>query len=213
MKQRSGIFSIFVLFIFLLSCTTTKMIPIQKVKVGRSIRIYLKNDSFKEGLLVNKNQEYIILVNIQNKEKEKIPLQTIRRIDYLNREFDYSGEEISEAEINKFKDNKYFMGYSIGGFVLGGLGGIVVGLPLWYAETGIKPLFTGGIGAIAGAIYFGHKGSNRDKERSIELIRLLRQRKQELKKRQQEELEKLEQLKKEKEKLQKKLQEKTRRKE
>jgi hypothetical protein len=189
------------------------MIPVEKVKEGKSARIYLKNQSFREGLILDNSNQTLIFLDVKNKEQIKIPYSRIRRIDYIDRYYDYAGNEISMAEIKKFKENKHFIAYTAGGFVLGGVGGILIGLPLWYAETGVKPLFTGGIGAIAGAIVFGVKGNNRDQERAVEFIRLLRKRKEELKMKQQEELRKLEKLKKEKEQLKQQLEQKKQRRE
>lgn len=206
MKRLAGILIIMVLgMIIFQSCASTKMIPPVKVKEGKSVRIYFKSESFREGLVLDNTQNELIFLDVKTREQMKIPYSKIRRVDYIKRQFDYSGEEISQAEIRKYKENKHFVAYTAGGFVLGGLGGILVGLPLWYAETGVKPLFTGGVGAIGGAIFFGIKGNNRDQERAVEFIRLLRKRKQELKQKQIEELKKLEQLKKEKERLKKQL--------
>lgn len=202
-----------VLWIFATGCSSTTMIPVEKVKTGKTVKVYLKNQTSVDGVLLEKSERDLLVLELEGKKEMAIPLETVRRIDYLDRYYDYSGEEISLAEIRKFKENTYFVGYTVGGFFLGGLSGIVVSLPLWYTETGVKPLFVGGITAIGGAIYFGQKGNQRDEERAVELIRLFRQRKSELHRKQQQELEELERLKEEKQKLEleKEKQEKQRR--
>ncbi|GAB4168183.1 MAG: hypothetical protein Kow00108_01140 [Calditrichia bacterium] len=208
MKRKNGWFSVLIVFsVVFLHCASNKMVPVENLKEGKTVRVYLKNAPYVDGLMLAKKDNGLLVLSIKDKKEILISKNKIRRIDYLDQVYDYGGEKISDAEIKKYRENKYFWGYSLGGLVIGGVGGILVGLPLWYMETGVRPYFTGGLGAIAGSIFFGRKGNLRDRERSIELIRILRQRKNELLLRQQEELKQLEEIKKQKEEMEKKLKE------
>ena len=132
----------------------------------------------------------------------------MKRIDYLDEYLDYNGDPVSNAEINRYKGKKHSVTYTMGGFVLGGIGGTALALPFWYADTGIKPYFIGGVGAVIGGVYFGFKGKKQDEERAVETIRLIRKKKAEIKEQtnqKQNELKELKKIEKEKKELKEKL--------
>ena len=196
--------------LLIVSCTSTKMIPVDKAKPGKTVKVYMKSGEKFDALLYENQEENIVIISKEMHKKINVPKKLVKRIDYLNEYLDYKEEPISKGELKKYKGKKHSVTYTMGGFIVGGISGVAVGLPFWYAETGVKPYFTGGIGAVLGGMFFGFKGKKEDEERAIETIRIIRQKKIEIQKQSDEkqnelkELKKIEQEKKElKEKLKK----------
>ncbi len=210
MKSINNILIILTLLL-LTSCSSNRLIPVNKAEAGKTAKVYLKSGSSFEALIYDNNGENLVVVSSITHEKVAVPKNKIKRVDYLNHHLDYSGNPISDAEIQKYKKKKNSVIYTLGGIALGGIGGVAVGIPFWYLETGIKPYFTGGIGAIIGGVFFGFEGKKKDEERAVETIRILRVKKEEIsreREKKQQELEELKRLQQEKEALKKKLQDK-----
>jgi len=207
MSRFRIIISLFVITL-LVSCASTRMIPIDRAEPGKTARVYMKSGEKFDALIFENQPENLVIISKEMHKKINVPKKLVKRIDYLDEYLDYNADPISNAEVNKYKGKKHSVTYTMGGFVLGGLTGVAVGLPLWYADTGVKPLFTGGVGAILGGVYFGFKGKKQDEKRAVETIRIVRQKKTEIRKQTGEkemELEKLKEIEQQKKELQKKL--------
>lgn len=205
-KERIYIFLVPMLIISLLaSCSAPRYLELNDVKKETSVRIYLAGGDVIEGLITGRSESEITFVNEKDHQSQTLPINDIRRIEKSAKNFDFRGNLISDAEIGQYKSNRNAWGYAIGGAALGGLFGIVVALPFWYADAGIPPYFTGGIGAIAGSIFFGIRGVQKDREIAVQNVRYLRERVEDLQTEKNEEERKLEELRKQTEELKKKI--------
>jgi len=188
------------------ACAPARVLQVQEIEPSYSIKIYTNDGKVLKGIVVKRERTAIVLVSEKDHKPYTIPLKDIRRVERSDQIYDFEGYPISEAEIVKYKDNRNAWGYAIGGAALGGLVGLVIALPMWYADVGgIPPYFVSGIGAVAGSIFFAMKGIRKDRDLAIEKIRYIRQRERELARQKEEEQKRLEEIKKQKEELLKKL--------
>lgn len=189
----------------LFSCSAPRYLELGDIKKETSVKIYLSGGAVIEGLITGRSDSEVFLMNEKDHQKHTLQVTDIRRIEKSGKNFDFGGNPISDAEIGQYKSSRNAWGYAIGGAVLGGLLGILVDLPFWYADAGIPPYFTGGIGATAGSIFFGIRGTRKDKEIAVETVRYLRVKEKDLQSQKEDEERKLEELRKEKEELKKKI--------
>jgi len=141
------------------ACSSSRYLNPMSLKENESIRLSTKENKIYEGLITQNNGEEIIIVSESDHKPHALKLTDIRRVEYSESNHDFLGYPISDAEIEQYKKNKNAWGYAVGGAVIGGLIGLVVALPFWASDAGgIPPYFTGGIGAVAGSIYFAGKG-------------------------------------------------------
>ena len=204
--QKKYVFFAYLLIIAtLFSCSAPRYLEINDIKSETSVKIYTSGGNVIEGLITGRSETEVTFVNQADHQAQTFPIDDIRRIEKSDKNFDFQGNLISDAEIGQHKSSRNGWGYAIGGATLGGLFGILVGLPFWYAESGIPPYFTGGIGATAGSILFGLRGIQKDRENAIETVRYLREREMDLQKEKDEEERRLEEVRKQKEELEKKI--------
>ncbi len=188
------------------ACAPARVLEVQEIEPSHSVKIYTMDGKVVKGVVTKRERTAIVLVSEADHQPHTIALKDIRRVERSDQIYDYDGYPISEAEIGKYKDNRNAWGYAIGGAALGGLVGLVVALPMWYADVGgVPPYFVSGIGAVAGSIFFAMKGIKKDREIAIEKIRYIRKRERELARQKEEEQKRLEQIQKEKEELLRKL--------
>lgn len=201
-------FFIYLLIISLmLSCSAPRYVNVPDVDENSAVRIYMVDDKIYEGLITQRSGAEIILVSEVDHHPHALQVNDIRRVEKLDKNYDFLAYPISDAEINKYKSSRNSWGYAIGGAVLGGLAGIIIALPFWYADAGIPPYFTGGIGAVGGSIFFGLRGVEKDREVAVETVRYIRQRERELEKQKAEEERQLEEIRQQRDELKKKLDE------
>lgn len=206
LKPKKYVFFTYLLILSLLfSCSAPRYLDINDVKKETSVKIYMSNGDVVEGLITGRSDSEITFVSGEDQQAHTFQLNDIRRIEKSGKNFDFHGNLISDAEIGQYKSSRNAWGSAIGGAALGGIFGILVGLPFWYAEAGVPPYFTGGIGATAGSIFFGIRGMQKDREIAIETVRYLREREKDLQKEKDEEERKLEELRKQKEELEKRI--------
>jgi len=206
LKPKKYVIFIYVLIISLLfSCSAPRYLNIADIKQEASVKIYVTGGEIYEGLIVERTNSEIILVNEKDHQTHILQVNDIRRVEKSAKDYDFQANLISDAEIGQYKSSRNAWGYAIGGAALGGLFGILVGLPFWYADAGVPPYFTGGIGAISGSIFFGIRGIQKDREIAIETVRYIREREKDLQNEKNEEERKLEELRRQKEELQKKI--------
>lgn len=191
----------------LVGCSAPRYINVPDVKEESAVKIYMVEGNIYQGLIIQRSGNEVILVSEEDHQPHALRIDEIRRVEKLNKNYDFLAYPISDAEINKYKTKRNEWGYTIGGVVLGGLAGILIGLPFWYADLGIRPVYTGAIGAIGGSIYFGLRGSQKDQEIAVETVRYLRQRERELEKQKAEEERQLEEIRKQRDELKKRLEE------
>ncbi len=186
---------IFTLIIIMISCSSNRNLMVSDVEQDQNLKLYFQNGTNDQVYVTNIDGQQLTYVSVTDHEEHSIDFQNIRRVEKLNRYYDIKGNPISDAEIEKFKTSKNTWGYGLGGLVIGGAGGLVLGLPFWFAEIGdIPPYFTAGAGAIAGSIYFALQGQEKDKRIAIEKIRYLREREYQLQEQLAQEKNRLQQL-------------------
>jgi hypothetical protein len=206
LKQEMDVFFVYLLITaLLLGCSAPRYLELGDIKKETSAKIYVSGGAVFEGLITARSDSDIVFINEKDHQAQTFQISGIRRIEKSTKNFDFQGNLISDAEIGQYKSSRNAWGYALGGAALGGLFGILVGLPFWYADAGIPPSFTGGISAIAGSIFFGIRGTQKDREIAIRTVRYLREREKDLQKEKDEEERKLEELRKQKEELQKKI--------
>jgi len=201
-------FVIYLLIASLLSCSAPRYVTMDEVAEQSEVKIYTAGGKVVEGIITDKSDSGIVLTSEKDHELHTLSPTDIRRIEKTDKNYDFRAYLISDAEIEKYKSNRNAWGYAVGGIFLGGLFGILVGLPFWYADAGIPPYFTGGIGAVAGSIFFGGKGIQKDREVAVETVRYLRKQEQEFEYQKAAEEQRIKDLRKETEKLKEKLKQK-----
>ncbi|MFZ0389176.1 MAG: hypothetical protein WAN36_01870 [Calditrichia bacterium] len=146
------------------------------VKDFQSVKLHIKDSQAINGIVLQNRNGYLYFVPEKTHELDSVRIESVVRIEPLEQQYDFRAYPISEAETNKYKTNHSTYGYAVGGAVLGAAAGLVAGLPFWYAEVGgVPPYLTAGAGAIVGSIYFAIRGQEKDRQRSIQYIRVLRQ--------------------------------------
>ena len=205
---NSLLYSIMVLIIFM-GCSGSKILTSDKVKEKQAVKIFFNDGSSDAGMVIQKGEEDISYISEADNKIYTRAIIDIRRMEKLDKTYDNFGYPISEAEITKFKTSHSTWGYAIGGAVIGGVTGLIVGLPFWYAEIGtISPYFTAGAGAVVGSIYFAIKGQEKDRNVAIEKIRNTREVNGDLDKQLEDEKKRLKKIEIEKKQLEKKIREK-----
>jgi hypothetical protein len=203
--KKYAVFTYALIISLLFGCSAPRYLELNDIKKETSVKIYLSGGNVVEGLITGRSDSEIVFVNERDHQTQTLKINEIRRIEKSTKNFDFRGNLISDAEIGQYKSSRNSWGYAIGGAALGGLFGVLVGLPFWYADAGVPPYFTGGIGAVSGSIFFGLRGIQKDREIAIETVRYLREKEKDLQKEKDEEERKLEELRKKKEELKKKI--------
>jgi hypothetical protein len=196
------------IFALTVGCSAPRYMNIPEIKEESSVKIYLTDGKVYEGLITQRAGGEITLVSEKDHEPYVLQVNDVRRLEKSDNNYDFLAYPISDAEIDKYKSNRNSWGYAIGGAFVGGLVGIAIALPLWYSDAGVPPYFTGGIGAIAGSIFFGYKGIQKDREVAVETVRYLREKERELEKQKADEEKQLKEIRKKTDELKKKLDDK-----
>ncbi len=190
-------------------CSSTRYISFDNPESQASVRINLKDGSFREGIIVTGDSTQLIYVDSKTHERTAIKFAQIRSIQKISKYFDFEGHAIPISEIKEYKGMKNTLLYGGAGLFLGAAVGTGVGIGLYAADqpllANLSILVFGGLGAY----YFGSKGAVEDYE--VAAFKARKARYEEYKKLRAEKR-KLEELKRKKAELLKKLEEKKRKK-
>ncbi|GAB4363904.1 MAG: hypothetical protein Kow0042_02100 [Calditrichia bacterium] len=168
-----------------------------------------QNGESENALLKARTDTSLIYVAESDHQVHNAPIEQIRRIEYIDTYYDDLAFPISSAEIERTKTNQNTFGYAVGGAVFGGATGLIIALPLWYADVeGIPPYFVAGAGAVVGSIYFALKGQEKDRDVAVQKIRYSRQRERDLQEQIEKEKKQLEELEKSKKEIEEQLKKK-----
>lgn len=205
-RGKLWIWWVFAGILLFAGCGSSKYILMKNLHAEQTVKILFKDGNSVTGLVKSKKGNTVTYVSEVDHKEHAIPITDIHRIEKTDKYLDNQAYPISGAEIEKNRSSRNTWGYAIGGAVIGGAAGIVVGLPFWYADVkGIPPYFVGGAGAVAGSIYFGYLGQNKDKEAAIDKIRFIRDRDREMEKEVEKEKQEIKKLEEEKEQLKEQL--------
>lgn len=196
------------LSLIMAGCASSRVIMTDDVDAGQSVKLYLHSGEIEDGVVLERQQNEILFVGDTDHQKRTIAISDIRRVEHSPQDFDYQAYPISNAEIQKYKQSKNTWGYAIGGGIVGGVGGLAVGLPIWLANDDPPPLFAAGLGLVFGSIYFATRGIKKDREEALTQVRVLRQKEEQLDDKRKAEIAKLKAIQEQKAKLLKELEEK-----
>ena len=196
------------LSLIMAGCASSRVIRTGDVDAGQSVKLYLHSGEIVDGVVLESGHNEILFVGDTDHQKRTIAKSEIRRIEHSPQDFDYQAFPISNAEIQKYKQSKNTWGYAIGGGIVGGIGGLAVGIPIWLANDDPPPLLAAGLGFVLGSIYFATRGIKKDREEALTQVRVLRQKEEQLDDKRKAEIAKLKAIQEQKAKLLKELEEK-----
>lgn len=189
-------------------CSGTRQLAVEDVRKNQAIRVYLRDGRIAEGLFIDREGDQISIISETDHRLHAFTAANLLRIEGSKKDYDLQANPISPAEVDKYKGSRNTWGHAIGGAVLGGLTGLVVGLPIWVLNGNPPPLFVSALGALSGSIYLIGKGVQKDHELAVEQVRLLRLREAELQNEVETEKQQLESIEKQKQELLEKLKKK-----
>jgi hypothetical protein len=178
-------------------------IRIDKPPIGASVTIKLIDGSTRDGIILKKEGDRILYMDANSQKPENLEVKQIKEIVRAGKVYDLEGNVITEEQISETKGSSKMLAYSLGGLVAGAAVGFGVAAIVNSQGGDLAPIYPmAGLG-LAGAIYFGMKGSQNDREDAIDDIREMRydESQIQLKKRLEEEKQKLLKQKEEQEKL------------
>ena len=188
----------------IMACSTQRYVSLTDPESQASVRINLKDGSFREGIIVTGDSANLIYVDAKTHNKSVVKFRDIKNIVKISRYFDFEGNPIPVHEIKKYKSPKNTILYGGAGLFLGAAVGTGVGIVLYSQDqpllANVSILLFGGLGAY----YFGQKGYYKDIEEAAfaarkaryeeyKAIRAEKRRLEELKKKKEELLRKLKQ--------------------
>lgn len=204
MKGYRGFFNVllFVILSMVMACSSSRYVRFDQVKPERSVRLFTYQGKLYEGLVLEKTDQSLTLINASDGQKYTFSRKAIRQIQPSQKEHDFDGKPITDAELERYRSTRNTLGYAIGGMLIGGFAGLVVGYPLWATETvNVPPFFTGGVAAIISSLYYGNKGMKKDEWEAVQKVRYIRLQNKRLKEQLQAEAERLKKLEQEKQNL------------
>jgi len=191
----------------IISCSSQRYVSMTDPESQASVRINLKDGSYREGIIVTGDSLNLVYVDSRTHNKSVIKFDDIKNIVKISRYFDFEGNPIPVHEIKKYKSPKNTILYGTAGLFLGSAVGTGVGIILYSQDQPLLAnasiLLFGGVGAY----YFGNKGYYKDIEdaafaarkaryEEYKAIRAEKRKLEELKKKKEELLKKLKQQKK-----------------
>ncbi len=210
MRTSKGLLLFAVAFLLLLGgCSSSPYLAVKETDPGRSVKIYFDDGSVDEVLVLRNTGKELTYVSASTHEEKTVSTKRVRKIVKIEKNFDYFGNPISQAEISKYKSNKYTWTYAIGGAVVGAAAGIAISYPFWVSGIDfIPPYFVGGVTGVASSIWFALKGQKKDQEMALEEIRYIRKKEREMEEQLEKEKERLKKIEEEKRKLKEQLEKK-----
>lgn len=197
-------FSLAVLYLVVISCSGPKNLSVADPEPQSSAKIFLKDGTSKEGILLKRDGTNLIYVDSKSHKKESIPITQIRQMIESDIVYDFSGNRIPDSEISEHKSMSKTLLYGAGGLVLGAAAGIGLGIIIVSADSTQTGAANAAIGVfgVLGAYVFGSMGADQDYDEAVFDARKAQYLKE--KRQMDSEREKLDQLKQEKERLLKK---------
>ncbi|GAB4331601.1 MAG: hypothetical protein Kow0037_08350 [Calditrichia bacterium] len=209
MGKVLGRLLVFLMAMFILGCATAPIITPDTLKSNDSVRLVFKSGKSFRAFILEKDADKVKYVRENDHKTYVAEMDSVVRVERIPVVLDYSAYPISPAEIDRTKGSRNTWGYAIGGSVIGAATGLVVALPLWYAEVdGIPPFFVSGAGAVVGSIYFALRGQEKDRTEAITKIRAIREHERKLQKELENEKAQLQKLQQEKKKLKEQIEKK-----
>ncbi|MBN2426371.1 MAG: hypothetical protein JXR46_04255 [Calditrichaceae bacterium] len=208
MKKIISVSLSFLFFIYTLSCSSTKTYTMDEPMEQESVRITKANGAELEGIVVKQTPEELVFIDARTHNKETLRNSEIKLISKSANVYDFNGNPIPKEEIKEHKSSNKMLLYGAGGFLLGAAAGIGTGLTIISADSTQRTLANIAIGVltVAGTVYFGNMGYNKDHNDAVFKARMARHDKE--KAVIEAEKKKIDELKKEKEELLKKKEEK-----
>ncbi len=201
-RQRGFCILIGILLSGWMACSGSRYLRFEQVEPEHSIRLFTYKGQLYEGLVMERTDHSLTLLNESDGQKYTFSAKEIRQIQPSRKEHDFDGKPITKAELERYRTTRNTLGYAIGGMIIGGFSGLVIGYPLWATETvNIPPFFTGGVAAIISSLYFGNKGMKKDEWEAVQKVRYIRLENKRLKQQLQAEAERLQKLQQEKQHL------------
>ncbi|MHB2155775.1 hypothetical protein ACX8XN_15445 [Calditrichota bacterium GD2] len=188
----------------MLACSGKRYVSLTDPESQASVRINLKDGTYREGIIVTGDSVNLIYVDARTHKKSLIKFDDIKYIVKISKYFDFEGNPIPIHEIKQHKSPKNTILYGMAGLFLGGAVGTGVGIGLYSMDqpllANVSILVFGGLGAY----YFGNKGYYKDIEEAAfaarkaryeeyKAIRAEKRRLEELKRKKEELLKKLKQ--------------------
>ena len=166
--------------VLLANCSSYRQLQPAEVNRDHSVKVFLTNGSMLEGIVLSRDSTTFTVMAASDHQTHMIEHRAVRRIERSGKHFDYQGNPISSAEIEKYKKNRNTWGYAVGGAAVGALGGLTLGYPVWLANDNPPPLFGAGVGLVVGSIYFATRGIKKDRDIAMSEVRYLHDREYEL---------------------------------
>jgi len=174
-KKPISIILIFSFVFYLFGCSSNGLVDLEEPESGASVRIKLVDGTTKHGLILKKEGQILKYVDSETNEPEDLEISRINKIEYSDVVYDFSGKTISENDISDAKGSGKTIGYSAGGFLIGGLIGFGIGAIASSAtDEGVALVYPIVGFGIAGGILLGFKGSDLDRQDAINDIRVER---------------------------------------
>jgi len=154
-------------------CTGSKTIKKDKVLSHTSVHIQLTDGSTREGIIVTSKNDQLIFVDAASNRVDTLHYLVISDMRESQNIYDFFGNKIPRFEIHNEKKFNNTLLYSGAGMFLGtavGFGAFVA-IVLTDSSKTTPATLTMAACSIAGAVFFGKKGYNRDFQNAVENIR------------------------------------------
>jgi hypothetical protein len=170
MKKAISIFLVLSFFLYIFGCSGSRNMSVEDPEIGKSVKIILIDGAVKEGVLLKKEGSKLTYIDTASNMPEELEIKKVRMMEYANKVYDLEGKIISDNEISVAKGFTKTIGYGLGGLVLGAAVGFGVGVLIASSES-VPLIYPMGALGLAGGIYFGIHGAQRDREDAIDEIR------------------------------------------
>ena len=155
------------------NCSSSRKISVDNPPIGESVQMALVDGTTVSGVILQKEGQELRYIDVVSHKPELIGLQKIRSIIKSGKIYDLEGNQITEKQIADQKGLTKTVAYGAGGLVLGAAVGFGVGLIMLSNDIG-KPIYPMSVLGLGGAIYFGIRGANSDRDDAIDDIRSAR---------------------------------------
>ena len=209
MKKLTAVLLIVCLVNLIVGCGGSAL-RVDKPPIGESVVIKLADGSERHGIILKTDGNKILYMDADAGKPQDIEVRQVTSIIKSDKVYDMEGNVISDNQISDAKGMSKTLVYGLGGFVLGAAVGFGVAAIANAQDADIAPIYPmAGLGVL-GAVYFGIKGSESDREDAIDEIRESRYEQSQIKLRKQleDEKQKLLEEKKKQDELKKELQKK-----
>jgi len=171
-KKIISVILVLCFMFYIIGCSSNGFVDLDEPPVGESVKINLVDGSVREGVILKKSDTTLKYVDTETNKPEDLEMSRINTIEYISTVYDLTGKSISESEISNTKGSGKTWGYSIGGFLAGGLIGFGAGaLFSSAADQSVALIYPIVVVGAASAIFMGMKGSDVDRKDAIDEIR------------------------------------------